>query len=69
MIEAVKRMYNVNALVKVPFNVMQALEDADNLCKRLGTDLLSVEVIASIIVKHDTLRCYDEYSPFYIGYK
>jgi len=67
MIEIIKTMYNIDALVKVPYHVMQALEDADNLCKKAGGALLSRQIIASIIVEKDTLRTYDKESPFYIG--
>lgn len=67
MIQTIKIMYNTDALVKVPLHVMQALEDTDNLCRQAGSELVSRQVIASIIVKTDVLRSYDKNSEFYIG--
>lgn len=67
MIQTIKIMYNTDALVKVPLHVMQALEDVDNLCRQAGGELVSRQIIASIIVKTDGLRSYDKNSEFYIG--
>lgn len=69
IITTIKIMYNTDALVKVPMHVMQAIEDTDTLCRKAGGELVSRQVIASIIVEKDTLRCYDKNSEFYIGDK
>jgi len=67
MNEIIKKMYNVQDLFKVPINVLQAIEDADELCRRAGGQLVSRQVIAAIIVEHDTLKTYDKESKYYIG--
>ena len=67
MLQTIKIMYNTDALVKVPLHVIQALEDIDNLCRQAGGELVSRQIIASIIVKTDVLRSYDKNSEFYIG--
>lgn len=67
MIEIVKQMYNVNSLDKVPIEVLDALELTNDLCKRAGGELVSRQVIASIIVQSDKLRRYSPESSYYVG--
>lgn len=67
VILAVKQMYNVNTLDKVPLHVLVALDDTSMLCSKAGGELVSRQVIASIIVENDKLKCYDVTSEHYIG--
>lgn len=67
MIEIIKQMYNVSSLDKVPIEVLDALDSANELCKRAGGELVSRQIIASIIVTTDTLRRYDKESKYYVG--
>lgn len=67
MIEIIKQMYNVSSLDKVPIDVLDILESANELCKRAGGELVSRQIIASIIVTTDTLRRYDKESKYYVG--
>ena len=67
MIEIIKQMYNVSSLDKVPIDVLDMLDSANELCKRAGGELVSRQIIASIIITTDTLRRYDKESKYYVG--
>lgn len=67
MIEIIKQMYNVSSLDKVPIDVLDMLDSANELCKRAGGQLVSRQIIASIIITTDTLRRYDKESKYYVG--
>ena len=67
MIEIIKQMYNVSSLDKVPIDVLDMLDSANELCKRAGGKLVSRQIIASIIITTDTLRRYDKESKYYVG--
>lgn len=60
-------MYNVSSLDKVPIDVLDMLDSANELCKRAGGQLVSRQIIASIIITTDTLRRYDKESKYYVG--
>lgn len=60
-------MYNVSSLDKVPIDVLDVLDSANELCKRVGGELVSRQIIANIIVTTDTLRRYDKESKYYVG--
>lgn len=60
-------MYNVSSLDKVPIDVLDMLDSANELCKRAGGKLVSRQIIASIIITTDTLRRYDKESKYYVG--
>lgn len=60
-------MYNVSSLDKVPIDVLDMLDSANELCKRAGGELVSRQIIASIIITTDTLRRYDKESKYYVG--
>lgn len=60
-------MYNVSSLDKVPIDVLDMLDSANELCKRASGELVSRQIIASIIVTTDTLRRYDKESKYYVG--
>ena len=67
MIEIIKQMYNVSSLDKVPIDVLDMLDSANELCRRAGGALVSRQIIATIIVITDTLRRYDKESKYYVG--
>jgi len=67
VIEIIKQMYNVSSLDKVPIDVLDMLDSANELCKRAGGQLVSRQIIASIIITTDTLRRYDKESKYYVG--
>lgn len=62
-----KIMYNVNTIEKIPIEVLVALEQAKKLCELAGGELISRQVISSIIVTTDTLDRYDPESMHYVG--
>lgn len=62
-----KKIYNVQALDKIPYHVLAEIDNVDSLAGKAGGNLISRQIIAEIVSRVDTLRCYDKNSPHYIG--
>ena len=53
-----KQMYLTETLSDVPQEVIFAVRDADELCKRAGGELASRQIIASLVLQHDKDEIY-----------
>lgn len=61
------QMYNVNSIDRIPNKVIDAVKDANYLCKMAGGELISRQIIANIIIQFDDWKCYSPNSEDFIG--
>ena len=66
-IQALKKIYNVKTIEKVPYNVLVTVEQAAAVCEKLGGELVSRQIIAAIVVTTDSMHSYSKHSPHYVG--
>ena len=53
-----KQMYFTELLSDIPQDVIFAVRDADELCKRAGGELASRQIIASLVQQNDKNKVY-----------
>ena len=53
-----KQMYLTDELLDIPQDVIFAVRDADELCKRAGGELASRQIIANLVQQNDKNKVY-----------